>query len=150
MQKLVKRDKLADSGGTSCIPCAAWLIGKKKGCSWRGFSNWNLITSPLLQPSPAPSCRCHHSLLHRPFPSAFGLATPFSCLADRHPMILSGRSSVLEVTRLTARCSLSCLLVTGAPQSFPAWEGPNMLPEFQAKGFGALKGKPKGCSQNSF
>lgn len=47
MQKLVKKDTLADSGGASCIPTCSLAKRKKERTQLRGFSNWNLVISPL-------------------------------------------------------------------------------------------------------
>lgn len=58
------------------------------------------------------------------------------------PVVLFRRPSVLEVMRLTARCSSSCLLVKGAPQSFPAWERPTTLPEVSGKGIWSTNRDP--------
>lgn len=88
MQKLVKKDKLADSGGASSIPTCSSANRKKERTQLKGFSDWDLTIPRLLGPR-AP--RAAGTVTHITLTALLrlGAGTPaFSWLADGHPMNL--------------------------------------------------------------
>lgn len=140
MQKLGQERQTGRQLGASCIPTCSSAGRKREGTAEEDLAagTWSLS---LCSPHTPLAAGASVSTMFT-FPLAFGRAHQPFMFSRQTPVVLFRWPSVLEVMRLTARCSLSCLLVKGTPQSSLHGRGPIPSP-VSGKGIWSTNREPK-------